>query len=130
MVTGIFFKIKSFTFVMLLTLVFSSTAMAKNPGKSADYCVRSMGTTITNYCSEKVFIIWCGDMQDSDQQCGSGPKGAYYTHSSNLNPGQREDLKIKPRGNFEFASCFGVTSFGKDKEYKDMPNGDYQCLPK
>ena len=114
----------------LLLLAMGGVAEAKNPGKSADRCVTASGVTITNNCSEQVFILWCGDLKYSNQRCGDGPKGGFYTHSDNLRPGQSKELAIKPNGGYNYASCYGGISFGNDGEYRDYPNGNYDCLPR
>ena len=122
--------IKKVLVALVLLLAMTGIAEAKNPGVSADKCVNASGTTITNNCSEQVFILWCGDLQYSNQRCGNGPKGGYYTHSDNLRPGQSKDLAVKPNGHFMYAACFGGISFGNSGEYRDYPNGNYDCLPR
>ncbi|MBN1839453.1 MAG: hypothetical protein JW802_05355 [Campylobacterales bacterium] len=122
-------KMNPLLFVSLLMVAFTSQALAKNPGKSASSCVNVVGTTITNNCSQNVFVIWCGDLKYSSKRCGDGPNGGFYTHSDNFKPGQSKTLEVKPGKTYRYASCFGKISFGNNGMYTDSPNGSYRCLP-
>ncbi len=120
---------KVFVSIVLLLSV-AGIVEAKNPGIIADKCVNVRGGTVTNNCSDQVFVIWCGDLQYSNQRCGDGPKGGYFTHSDNLRPGQSKDLAVKSNGRFSYGACYGTISFGNSGEYRDYPNGNYDCLPR
>lgn len=130
MIVNLVSKTNPFVLSILLLMAFESHALAKNPGRSASACVRANGSTVTNNCSEKVFVIWCGDLKYSKKKCGDGPNGGFYTHSENLQPGQSKTLEIIPGGTFKYASCIGSISFGNEGAYTDTSNGSYHCLPK
>lgn len=103
---------------------------ARNPGQSAQNCVDASVSgsrlTFTNNCSAHVFVIYCGGLTYSKETCGSRGAGKFYTHSMNLNVGENHDVSIK--GQYQWAACIGRISFGNDGEYKDFPDGSYQCL--
>lgn len=105
-------------------------AQAKNPGESAQHCVDASAAngkvTFTNTCSEKIFIIWCGDLTHSKKRCGDGPKGGFYTQSANIAPGENHSTAIS--GRYQYAACKGGISFGNDGEYQDTPSGGVRCL--
>lgn len=108
-----------------------SPAEARNPGESAQHCVsaRSDGkgkVTFTNRCSEKVFVMWCGELTYSKQRCGDAPDGGYYTHTDNIPAGQSRTTSIK--GRFSYAACKGSVGFGKKGFWQDWPDGRYRCL--
>lgn len=121
--------IRLVTAFLMLCLSLSAQA-AKNPGESAQHCVTAIvsGDTLTlkNICSEKLFVLYCGDLKYSNRKCGSGKHGEYYTHSSNLNVGEESSIKIN--GRYQYASCKGNISFGNDGEYKDFSDGSFECL--
>ena len=120
------------TFIAVLLLAISFNAQAKNPGESAQRCVDASSSngkvTFTNNCGEKVFVIWCGDLTYSKKRCGDGPKGGFYTQSSNIDDGESKTTEIK--GQYSYAACKGSISFGNDGEYEDNARGGYRCLPR
>lgn len=103
---------------------------AKASGESAQSCVdaRTNGDTLTfkNNCSEKVFVLWCGDLKYSKKKCGDGPSGGYYTQSTNIAPGKESTTQIN--GKYQYAACKGGISFGNDGKYKDYSDGTVTCL--
>lgn len=116
--------------VIGLTLSLCSTLSAyANPGQDAKDCLTvSNGeekVIFHNACDEKIFVLWCGNLKYSNQRCGDGPDGGFYTHSNNLAPGQDYDIDVV--GEYNYASCRGGIDFGNSK-YKDFPDGSYQCL--
>jgi hypothetical protein len=115
----------------VLLLAVGLNAQARNPGESAQSCVNAESggggkVTFTNNCSEKVFVIWCGDLKYTKKRCGDGPKGGFYTHSNNIGPG--DDVTTHVNGQYRYAACKGSISFGNDGEYEDNANGGFRCL--
>ncbi|MRW93548.1 hypothetical protein GJ699_26505 [Duganella sp. FT80W] len=117
---------------LLFCALFAGQAAAANPGKDAQQCVsvesKRGEISLTNNCSEQIFILWCGDMKYSKERCGDGPNGSYYAFSNNLGPGRSSELRIRAGGNYSWAACYGGISFGKEG-YEDYPDGSYKCLP-
>ena len=120
--------IYAISIVLAGILAFGNSAEA-NPGESASYCVDfSSGTDsviASNQCGQKVFIIYCGDLSYSNQRCGDGPDGGYYTHSHILQAG--DTFAINVDGNISYGSCLGGISFGNEK-FNDDSSGGYRCL--
>lgn len=84
--------------------------------------------TFKNNCSEKVFVIWCGDLQYSSSTCGSQKN--YFTHSVNLpTPGYTANTYLKKNGRFRYAACYGGIGFGNDKDFIGYSDGSFVCLP-
>ena len=120
--------IYAISIVLAGILAFGSSAEA-NPGESAGHCVDfSAGSDnfiASNQCGEKVFIFYCGDLSYSNQRCGDGPDGGYYTHSRVLDAGDTYSIDVI--GSISYGSCLGGISFGNDK-FSDDPSGGYRCL--
>jgi hypothetical protein len=118
------------TIFVVLLLAISFNAQAKNPGELATSCVDASSSngkvTFKNNCGVPVFVIWCGDLTYSKKRCGDGPKGAFYTQSTNINAGDKQTTDIK--GQYNYAACKGSISFGNDGEYVDTPSGGIKCL--
>lgn len=125
-------------FLVLLCFCGFSTAAfaADNRGQSAMDCVavsagaeqpQGVEVVFTNNCDEQIFMIWCGDLQFSEDKCGDGPDGHYYTHSDNIEPGMSNEIRLKSGGSYQFASCYGGISFGNSGEYTDEPDGSFTC---
>ena len=126
---------KAILAVLVLAAGFSASAHARNPGESAQSCVRAESgrngdVTFSNTCSEKIFVLWCGDQKFTKKRCGDGPRGGFYTHSDNIEPGGETPAHMREGGSYKYAACKGSISFGNDGEYKDSPNGQYRCLPR
>lgn len=82
----------------------------------------------TNTCGVQIFVVWCGNLKYSKQQCGDGPAGnSFYTHSVNVGPGDKQ--YARGVGDYHYAACEGGIGFGKD-EIQDRPDGTYTCVPK
>ncbi len=115
-----------------LLMVVAVNAHARNPGESAQRCVdaseKNGRVTLTNTCNKQIFVLYCGDLKYSKKGCGEGPKGGFYTHSNNVQPGASTDFVVE--GRYRYAACVGGISFGNSGEYEDFPNGSFRCLPR
>jgi hypothetical protein len=121
--------------VLVLAAGLAGNAHARNPGESAQNCVhaesgRDGDIKLTNTCREQIFVMWCGDQKYTKKRCGDGPRGGFYTHSDNIDPGGETTAHVRDGGSFKYGACKGSISFGNDGEYKDGPNGQYRCLPR
>jgi hypothetical protein len=119
--------------VLLAALLLAVTfhAQARNPGESASRCVTAQAdgkghVTFTNRCSEKIFVMWCGDLTHTKKRCGDAPDGGFYTHTGNVEAGQSYSTAVK--GRFNYAACKGSVGFGKKGYWTDDPDGSYRCL--
>lgn len=116
----------------VILLGVSVSAHARNPGENAMRCVdvNEIGgrVTFTNTCNKQIFVIWCGELKYSKKRCGDGPKGGFYTHSTNLKPG--DDNEVAVDGQYRYAACVGGISFGNSGEYEDDSRGRFRCLPR
>ncbi len=127
---------------LLAIQLFSLSAFAGNRGEEAMRCItESQGEEqpngvemlVTNTCDEQVFILWCGDLEFDRKGCGDGPSSdtssGFYTHSTNLEPGQSNGIRLKNGGSYNYAACFGGIGFGNDGHYTDNSDGSFTCLP-
>jgi hypothetical protein len=119
--------------VLLAALLLAVTfhAQARNPGESASRCVTAQAdgkghVTFTNRCSEKIFVMWCGDLTHTKKRCGDAPDGGFYTHTGNVEAGQSYSTAVK--GRFNYAACKGSVGFGKKGYWTDDPDGSYRCV--
>lgn len=124
--------------LFLLLGSFSGQALAENRGASAMDCLivsdgaeqpNGVEVVFTNQCDEQIFMLWCGELQFSEDRCGDGPNAGFYTHSDNIKPGTSNEIRIKAGSNYQYAACYGGISFGNSGEYTDNSDGSFVCLP-
>ena len=119
-------------FIGTVCLLSCVNLFAQNPGTDASDCVRQSvngyKVTLTNVCSEKIFVIYCGNLRWSNSGCGDYEGGGYYTHSNNIQPGGSTWFDLKDNGRYAYGACYGSISFGKKGYFEDYPNGNYECL--
>lgn len=118
--------------VLIILAICTISAFARNPGIDGSRCVSDSvdehTVTLTNNCSEKVFVIWCGDLKYSKDNCGDYADGGFYTHSNNILPDSSISFEVKDGGSYTYGACMGGISFGKKGYFEDYPNGRYTCL--
>lgn len=119
---------KKLILMSAVTLLVCSSSAFANPGRPATVCLERSrsgdSVKFENTCGEKIFVMYCGDLKHSNQNCGDGPNGGYYTHTQNIAP--YSSVTVQTKGKIYSGSCYGGVSFGKD-EFSDSPNGDFIC---
>jgi hypothetical protein len=127
--------------IIILQFTIQNTNADENPGEDAVFCLSiSEGSedsnggksqVFTNNCEMKIFIIYCGNSLYGNGECGNGPNQGFFVFSQNLDPGMSyESVAIKTGGEIHYGACIGGISFGNDGEFKDYPDGSYECLDK
>lgn len=117
------------------TFLVSMNGHTGNPGHSAMSCLNVSTNTnesnnllFQNRCSYKVFVVWCGDLKDSDKGCGEGINNTYYTETANINPFDEKSTSLNNIEAYEYAACIG--SNGDNSEGIKHPaedEGSYRC---
>ena len=121
--------------VVFSMLLVSVEVHAGNPGKSAMNCIRastnsnsSDNLVFENRCGYQVFVVWCGDLRWSKNECGDGKNGNFYTQSANISPYDEKTTTLKSGGRYQYAACEGRISFGTDGiEHPRYDNGSFRC---
>lgn len=127
--------------VIALQLTIQDVNADENTGEDALHCLSvSEGSEdsnggrsklFTNNCEMNIFVIYCGNSLYGNDECGNGPDQGYFVYSQNLEPGMSYDsVAIKTGGQIHYGACVGGISFGNDGEFKDYPDGSYECLDK
>ena len=125
---------KNFIFVIFI-LSSSISLFAGNPGVSAMDCVSARTTysdnsnlKFKNKCNSKVFIFWCGELENTSKMCGEGKNNTFYTHSTNLSPFEDHRVELKPHGKYKYAVCKGTSGFEtNDITHDKKDNGAFTC---
>ena len=89
--------------------------------------------TFKNQCNKQIFLLWCGNLRFyTGNTCGTKTSsGVYYSSSTNMIPdelSQTQKKEVLKGGQIEYAACYGGIGFCNNGDYKDYPDGSFECL--